>query len=96
VTRGILGVVALAGMSGGCGTVQNVIPNGASTSPPALVYGGFRSDLTEFCIMPDGGFPLILPLLMADAVGDTLTLPIVIAIQSCEYLKSKLLQATQP
>ena len=79
-------VVGFALSSGGCASIDNLGTGtfGPMAQPCGLVYGGVRSDLITF-----GAYPIGLPYwIMFDAVGDTITLPYILARQTFEWAMS--------
>jgi hypothetical protein len=93
----ILSVGSLCSLETGCSSVANLgmEPFGSCDQTPGLIYGGLRSDvasLTTYPIWGQFGFLMIPARLAADAVGDTITLPYILARQGHEWVKSRRLK----
>ncbi len=93
-TMVILGMSTVALIGGGCSTVQNLgsVPFGDCHQEPGLVYGGIRSDVASLVSYPSGSplFFISIPIMLTfDVVGDTVTLPYILACQWYNWAKAR-------
>jgi hypothetical protein len=87
----VAAIAILAFLGAGCSTVQNLgtEPFGACHQRPGVIYGGLRSDVATFANYPIGPISFWVAICAVDVVGDTITLPYILARQGYEWAREK-------